>query len=114
MIIKIVLVIQLIQNNTQTAITNTTYVLGINNDDRLSFINVYDASITQYISSNKVYLNANLLNASSRGVFDVTGIQQVSNSHNENIVFDINGRKMNSTDLGKGIYIKNGKKIIIK
>ena len=35
-------------------------------------------------------------------------------SPNEDVIFDLNGHKVEKTKLGKGLYIKNGKKIIIK
>lgn len=45
---------------------------------------------------------------------EVTGIEEFGMDDNKLPVYDINGRKVNENNLKPGIYIKNGKKVIIK
>ena len=44
---------------------------------------------------------------------DATGIASVNSDEKETILYDLQGRRLNGS-CGKGIYIKNGKKVIIK
>ena len=43
-----------------------------------------------------------------------TGVQQLPISNDELPVYDLNGRRVNENNLKPGIYVKNGKKVIIK
>ena len=43
-----------------------------------------------------------------------TGIRQLQITNDELPVYDLNGRKVNENNLKPGIYVKNGKKVIIK
>ena len=43
-----------------------------------------------------------------------TGIHQLQITNDELPVYDLNGRKVNGNNLKPGIYVKNGKKVIIK
>ena len=44
-----------------------------------------------------------------------TGIKDFRMKENtDNSVYDLNGRKMNEDNLKPGLYIKNGKKVVIK
>lgn len=47
---------------------------------------------------------------------DETGVVSVENtvSNNDAAVFDMSGRKVNEKDLRKGIYVKNGRKFMVK
>ena len=47
---------------------------------------------------------------------DMTGIETINNEQSvkNNGLYDLNGRRLNSTQLKKGLYIKNGKKVVIK
>ena len=43
-----------------------------------------------------------------------TGVHQLQITNDELPVYDLNGRKVNGNNLKPGIYVKNGKKVIIK
>ena len=43
-----------------------------------------------------------------------TGIRQLQITNNELPVYDLNGRKVNENNLKPGIYVKNGKKFVVK
>ena len=47
---------------------------------------------------------------------DTTGIDSMNNeqSAKNNALYDLNGRRLNNTQLKKGLYIMNGKKVVIK
>ena len=47
---------------------------------------------------------------------DTTGIESMNNeqSAKNNALYDLNGRRLNNTQLKKGLYIMNGKKVVIK
>ena len=45
---------------------------------------------------------------------ETTGIDELRTANSNSSVYDINGRKVNENSLKPGMYIKNGRKIIIK
>ena len=78
-----------------------------------------------YISAFRCYLELDGLSsfaANSRmaihvaGDDDTTGIETINKEQSvkNNGLYDLNGRRLNSTQLKKGLYIKNGKKVVIK
>ena len=78
-----------------------------------------------YIPAFRCYLEVDGLStfaANSRmairvaGGDDMTGIETINNEQSvkKNGLYDLNGRRLNSTQLKKGLYIKNGKKVVIK
>ena len=78
-----------------------------------------------YIPAFRCYLEVDGLStfaANSRmairvaGGDDMTGIETINNEQSvkNNGLYDLNGRRLNSTQLKKGLYIKNGKKVVIK
>jgi len=78
-------------------------------------------SQTGTIPENGVYLEVNAEKASSRGVLSIgddgtTGIQQIENGLNleKNGWYTLDGRRLESAPTRKGLYINNGKKVVIK
>lgn len=45
---------------------------------------------------------------------NATGIEQVENDNNVKVAYTLDGRRVNADNLSKGLYIINGKKVIIK
>ena len=45
---------------------------------------------------------------------DPTGISRLKADEADADIYDLRGRKVDSTNLLKGVYIKNGKKIVVK
>ena len=45
---------------------------------------------------------------------ETTGVRQLQIANDELPVYDLNGRKVNENSLKPGLYIKNGKKVVIK
>ena len=48
------------------------------------------------------------------GEDEATGISQMQMENRQSSVYDINGRKVNENSLKPGIYVKNGKKFVVK
>ena len=48
------------------------------------------------------------------GEEETTGVEELRVTNDKSPVYDMNGRKVNENNLKPGIYIKNGKKVIIK
>ena len=73
------------------------------------------------IPAGKAYLQYGEYRADARAlsiVFDddeTTGLERIENSESsiENAVYNLQGQRINSS-LRKGLYIKNGKKVIVK
>ncbi|MBQ4450615.1 MAG: leucine-rich repeat domain-containing protein [Prevotella sp.] len=45
---------------------------------------------------------------------ETTGVEELQMANDESPVYDLNGRKVNENNLKPGIYVKNGKKFIVK
>ena len=94
--------------------SSTMKVLGINpNTGILDFI----TSDQQYLESNRAYLDLTMLSASVRNLNGnaFTGISNIfKNERVDDSVYDMNGRKVPSVNLPKGMYIKQGRKFIVK
>ena len=45
---------------------------------------------------------------------ETTGIAELQTANSNSSVYDINGRKVNENSLKPGIYVKNGKKFVVK
>ena len=45
---------------------------------------------------------------------ETTGIDELQTANGNSSVYDINGRKVNENSLKPGMYIKNGKKFVVK
>ena len=65
-------------------------------------------------SSYATYNPAKDITISVLGEEEATGISQMQMENRQSSVYDINGRKVNENSLKPGMYIKNGKKIIVK
>ena len=78
-------------------------------------------SQTGTIPANGVYLEVQAENLRTRGVLSIgddgtTGIQQIENGLNleKNGWYTLDGRRLESAPTRKGLYINNGKKVVIK
>ena len=78
-------------------------------------------SQTGTIPENGVYLELQAQKSRSRGVLSIgddgtTGIQQIENGLNleKNGWYTLDGRRLESAPTRKGLYINNGKKVVIK
>jgi hypothetical protein len=45
---------------------------------------------------------------------ETTGVEELRMANDESLVYDLNGRKVNENNLKPGIYVKNGKKFVVK
>ncbi len=45
---------------------------------------------------------------------ETTGVEELQMANDESPVYDLNGRKVNENNLKPGIYVKNGKKFVVK
>ena len=45
---------------------------------------------------------------------EVTGIKELSIANDKSPIYDMNGRMVNENNLKPGIYVKNGKKFVVK
>ena len=45
---------------------------------------------------------------------ETTGVEELQMTNDESPVYDLNGRKVNENNLKPGIYVKNGKKFVVK
>ena len=45
---------------------------------------------------------------------ETTGISELQRTNSQLYIYDLNGRKVNENSLKPGMYIKNGKKFVIK
>ena len=65
-------------------------------------------------SSYATYNAAKDITISVLGEEEATGISQMQMENRQSSVYDINGRKVDENSLKPGMYIKNGRKVIIK
>ena len=47
-------------------------------------------------------------------VLNETGIVEIVNADDKKVVYNLNGSRINATQMGKGVYIINGKKYVVK
>ena len=62
------------------------------------------------VSLDAKTITINVLNEES----ETTGVEELRIVNDKSPVYDINGRKVNDKNLKPGIYIKNGKKFVVK
>ena len=118
---------------------NTMRVLGVNSEGKLGFFKL--ASSVKYMAANKAWLDLSALPASANNIslskFNIVfnGIEEnddneepmvsedggfpdniaaVQNDESHTVVYDLQGRRVSSENLAKGIYIVNGKKVFIQ
>ena len=48
------------------------------------------------------------------GEEETTGVEELHIAYDKSSVYDLNGRRVNENNLKPGIYVKNGKKIVVK
>ena len=99
----------------------TNFIVGQLSSGDMGFVEVNSPS--QEVGPNKCYLRAPTRlypNAGVRGIgviFDeeATGIEEYNrDQNNRGVVSDLQGRKVHTNNLNKGVYIVNGKKIFLK
>ncbi|UKK49105.1 hypothetical protein L6475_03850 [Prevotella sp. E9-3] len=95
---------------------NADYYVLVNNNGTAEFQCLANQGAT--IPAGKAYLDAPTAGARLSIVFDddeTTGLGRIENSESsiENAVYNLQGQRINSS-LRKGLYIKNGKKVIVK
>ena len=74
------------------------------------YLNVESRSPMYNVSSGAKAITINVV-----GEEEATGISQMpSDRENSSTIYDLNGRRMSQKNMKSGLYIKNGKKIIIK
>ncbi len=61
-----------------------------------------------------VSLDAKTITINVVGEEETTGVNELRMTNDELPVYDLNGRRVNENNLKPGIYVKNGKKVIIK
>ena len=118
---------------------STMRVLGVNSEGKLGFFKL--ASSVKYMAANKAWLDLSALPASANNIslskFNIVfnGIEEnddneepmvsedggfpdniaaVQNDESHTVVYDLQGRRVSSENLAKGIYIVNGKKVFIQ
>ena len=62
----------------------------------------------------KYYNPAKEITISVLGEEEATGISQMQMENRQSSVYDINGRKVNENSLKPGVYVKNGRKFVIR
>lgn len=83
----------------------------------LSGNKLYTVDSDVKVGANKAYIDLTMVNNNARGTvfisFDeITGIKTVSETQNAGKIYDLSGREV--TKPAKGIYVIDGKKVIIK
>ena len=101
---------------TMTSINNpgNAFVLSKGN----SGVGFYKLGDTVTIGAHKAYLkyDGSMMAPAFLGFGDVTGIEKMSDASSKTpaVWYDLNGRKLYGKPTAKGIYILNGKKIVIE
>ena len=117
-----------VDNDLQGCETQTTiseegykyYVLSTKEGKNPGFYYAVEGGASVNCAANRAYLA--VLSSTSTGAKgypfedDATGIEglNVNDNMNANKVYDLQGRRMNVNNMPKGIYIVNGKKVVIK
>lgn len=108
--------------NQETAITGSVLTLGRNKDGVVGFFKYNGTRIPPY----RAYLTVNTIIDGSKPyfTFDIddtiddmpTTVETVADARGraDGAVYDLQGRRMNTSHLKSGIYIRNGKKIVVK
>ncbi|MBR5656718.1 MAG: leucine-rich repeat protein [Prevotella sp.] len=109
-----------IPTNQETSITGGTLTLGRNSKGDVGFYKYNGKEVPPY----RAYLPYNTIAEGAKGysfiiddtIDDVpTGIQHPTpNIQQSTTIYDISGRKLSNGQMRKGIYIINGKKVVIK
>ena len=96
---------------TETVATAGTYVLQ-KNDDLVGF---YEVATGQEptVGANRAYLKAPTAGVKAFFFGDVTAIKNVFDGVAAGNIYDLNGRKVSKMQKG-GVYVVNGKKILVK
>ena len=73
----------------------------------------------EYVPAQKAFLPLNTANGAKAILTMVfadvtTGVNELQVSNDQQPVYDLNGRKVSENNLKPGVYVKNGKKIMIK
>lgn len=86
------------------------------------FIRIASSEPTSKMVANKAYLQIPTAAINHGGAVKLlwpeelpTGVEEINENENddENSVYDMSGRKVNHRSLHRGIYIKNGKKVLV-
>ena len=102
-----------------TLMTKQYYVLDGEKFSRASVM-IYPKAYQWYMtissrnSSYATYNPAKEITISVLGEEEATGISQMQMENRQSSVYDINGRMVNENSLKPGMYIKNGKKFVVK
>lgn len=94
------------------AATDGTYILQ-NQDGKVGFYQVNTAEAQPNVPANRAYLTAPAAGVKAFYFDDATAISSVLDGIAAGSIYDLNGRKVAKMQKG-GIYVVNGKKIIIK
>ena len=97
--------------------TATPYVLGL---DANSVVGLYQAKVTDgkfLNNANKAYLLLDAAQSSNTYGYrfdgeNTTGIETIETSAQDNVIYDLTGRRVEKAV--KGLYIVNGKKVLVK
>lgn len=98
--------------------TYTDYVLIEDTDGQAKFAEVWSPSALPSIAIGKAYLHvpaangARIRNLSITISDGTTGINAVENEQGENVIYNLRGQRVENPT--KGLYIINGKKVLIK
>lgn len=95
------------------------YVLSTKGGSNIGFYYQVEGGASVNCGAHKAYLAVSTTEATANGypfVDDATGIDglNVNDNVNANEVYDLQGRKLQGKNLPKGIYIVNGKKVVLK
>lgn len=109
-----------LETNQETSMTGGTLTLGRNSQGVVGFYKYNGEEVPPY----RAYLPYNTVAEGAKGysfviddtIDDVpTGIQHpIPNIQQSTTIYDISGRKLSNDQMRKGIYISNGKKVVVK